>query len=397
MKSLFLKALMLVGVSSPAAFAFSLYDTAPPVGMPESFAVKYQAYASVGYDDNLNSSSTNEQEGAFTQFGVRASYSDQESATRISYNVNLGGRLYDKTAEGSDRKFFSESHLKASLSHSFSAASVYTTSVNMSFSTEPNFAYSISSPYDQGEYFRWGWNHAYSRAIDARWSWTASASYSGIEYTQGDYRDSSRQYVNAGLTLSYRYSSLTTYNLSGTYRHDFREVGENSDNFYLNVGVNHSLSPVSSLYATVGVQCKMVADETDFYPNIRFGYRRVITEGLSANIYFSYDNENIDSGYFSNYMYLSEQVVRAGVSLDYALTHKVSFHADASVLNRDYSRHTGNLADKTDTTWVLAAGMRYKFTKQLTGTIDYRFTKAERELSGDYDRNRVSAGVIYTF
>ncbi len=396
MKSSFLNALLLASASAPAAFAFSLYDTAPPVGMPESYAVKYQAYASVGYDDNVNSSTTNQQESLYTQFGVRASYSDQESATRISYNVNLGGRLYDEAAEGMDRHFFSESSLKASLSHSFSAASVYTTSVSMSYSTEPNFAYSISSSYDQGEYFRWAWNHAYSRAIDARWSWTVDAAYTGITYSRGDYQDDDRQYLTAGLTLSYRYSSLTTYSLSSSYRRDFRAEGENSDNAYLNVGVTHSLSPVSSLYATVGAQCKMVADETNFYPNARFGYRRVITEGLSANVYFSYDNENVSGGYFAQNMYLSEQALRAGVTLDYAFTHKIAFHVDASVLNRDYSKHTGNAEDCSDTTWVLAAGMRYKFTKNLTGTVDYKYITADREW-GDYDRNRVSAGVIYTF
>ncbi len=396
MKTPFLRALLLVGLSAPASFGFSLYDTAPSVGMPESYAIKYRAYASVGYDDNLNSSSTNTQDGVFTKFGVGADYSDQESATRVSYNVNLGATLYDKAAEGTDRKLFSDSNLKASLTHSFGAASVYTTSLSMSYSTEPNYYNSISAPYAQTEYFNWSWSHAYSQAIDARWSWTINGAYSGVSYSRGMYQDCDRQYITAGLTLSYRYSSLTTYSISSTYRHDVRSAGENSDNVYLNLGVEHSLSPVSSIYATVGAQCKVVADNTDLYPNLRFGYRRAIVEGLSANIYFSLDNENIDTGYYSRYMYLSDQTIRAGARLDYVMTHKVSFHADVSVLDRDYSKHTGGLADRTDTTWVLAAGMRYKFTKHLTGTLDYRHTTCDREL-GDYDRNRISAGVIYTF
>ncbi len=397
MKSSFLRGLLAVGLFAPASYAFSLYDMAPPVGVPESHAIEYKAYVAAGYDDNLNSSSTNEKDGFFTQFGVGASYSDQEAATRISYNVELGARLYDKSAESTDRKLFSESSLKATLTHSFSAASVYTTSVDMSFSTEPNFAYSISSPYEQGEYFRWGWSHAYSQAIDARWSWTLSGAYNGIVYTRSGYQDDDRQYLTAGLTLTYRYSALTSYNISTSYRHDIREFGENSDNIYLNVGVNHSLSPVSSVYASVGAQCKMVADETNFYPNFRAGYRRSITEGLSANIYVSLDNENIGTGYYATDMYLSEMSLRTGVRFNYVMTHKVSFHADVSLLNRDYSKHTGNAADRTDTTWVLAAGMRYKFTKHLTGTIDYRYTTCDRDIWGDYDRNRISAGLIYTF
>ncbi len=397
MKSSFLKTLTLAVAAAPSSFAFSLYDIAPPVGVPESHAIEYRAYVSVGYDDNLNSSSTNEQDGIFTQFGVGASYSDQEAATRISYNVNLGARLYDKTAQGTDRKLFSESGFRAKLSHSFSPTSVYTTSVDMSFTTEPNLAYSISSPYEQGEYFRWSWNHAYSRAIDARWSWTANLGYSGILYSRSGYQDDDRQYLTGGLTFTYRYSSLTSYNISASYRHDMRDRGENSENIYLNLGVNHSLSPISSMYATVGVQCKLIASESNLYPNFRAGYRRSITEGLSADVYVSLDNENVGTGYSRDNMYLSEMSLRSGVRLNYVLTHKVSFHADASLLNRDYSKHTGGEADDSDTTWVLAAGMRYKFTGSLTGTLDYRYTTYKRDSGREYDRNRVSAGLIYTF
>ncbi len=396
MKTSFLKALLLAGVLAPSAFAFSLYDVAPSVGMPESYAIKYNAYARLAYDDNLNSASVNPHEGAFAQVGVGASYSDQESSTRISYNVSLGARLYDKAAEGTDRRLFSESSVRASLSHYFSAASVYTTSLSMSMSTEPNYYITISSPYDQGEYFNWSWSHAYSRAIDARWSWTANLAYSGQVYTRGAYQEDDRQYLTAGLTFSYRYSSLTTYSISTSYRQDFRSEGENSENIYLNLGVEHSLSPVSSFYATVGTQLKMVAGNSDLYPNLRAGYRREIVEGLSANIYLSYDNENIDTGYRRSNMYLSNEALRFGADLSYAYTHKVSFHGGVNLLNRDYSKSTGTAQDHTDTTWVFSVGMKYKFTERLSGTIDYRHTTCDRD-GGDYDRNRVTTGVSYSF
>ncbi len=397
MKSAFLKSLLLVSVAAPTAFAFDLYETAPSVGMPESHAIRYSANVSVGYDDNLNSSDNNEQDGFFTQFGVGASYADHEAATQISYSVNLGGRLYDDASEATDRRFVSISSLTASLSHSFSPSSVYTTSLNMSYTMEPNIASGISSNYDQGEYFNWAWSHAYSQAIDARWSWTINGSYSGMVYTEEPYDDDNRQYLTAGLTLSYRYSSLTTYSVGTSYHHDIRKEGENSDNIYFNLSASHSLSPLSSVYASVGVQCKMIADESDLYPTFRAGYRRQITDGLSANLYVSLDNENIDTGRAANDIYLSDQTVRAGADLSYAWTHKVTFYVDASLLYRDYSDHTGGAADKSDTTWVIGMGMRYKFTEHLTGTIDYKYTSAEREVGGDYDRNRISTGLSYTF
>ncbi len=396
MKSRYLSALLLACASAPAAFAFNLYDTAPSVGMPESYAIRYNSYVTVGYDDNINSRPTDQEGSTFSQFGVGAAYSDQESVTAIAYNVSLGGRLYNDEAESSSRQGFFDCSATASLTHSFSAESAYTTSVNLSFSPDLNIADSISSSYTQGEVFRWAWNHAYSQAIDSRWSWTASAAYNGNVHENNSYRQDDRHFLTGGLTLAYRYSPLTTYNISSTYRHDFRREGENSQNIYFNLGLTHSLTPISSVYATVGVQLKSVAGHDDLYPNLRAGYRREIGEGLSANIYFSMDNENVDSGYSSDSMYLSDVSLRAGANLVYTMTHKVSFHADVSVLNNQYSEHTGGRADKEETTWVLAAGMRYKFTERLTGLIDYQFTSSEQDW-GDYHRNKVSTGVTYTF
>ncbi len=396
MKSRFLSALCLACASAPAALAFNLYDTAPSIGVPQSHAMRYHAHATVGYDDNLNSSTDDKDDGFFTNFGVGASYSNQEAATRISYSANLGARLYDKSAEGSSRELFGDCNLVGSLSHSFSAASAYTTSLSLNYSPDLNLSDSISSAYSQGEVFRWSWSHAYSRAIDQRWSWSLSGSYSGNAYTDSAYHNDDRQYVTGGLTLSYRYSPLTTYSVSTTYRHDFRRVGENSDNVYLNGSVSHSLTPISSVYATVGMQLKTVASETKLYPNLRAGYRREIKEGVSANIYFSLDNENVDTGTRASYMYLSDQTIRTGASINYAMTHKVSFYVDASVLYNDYSDHTGGRADEEKTTWVLSTGMRYKFSDNLTGLINYQYTSCEQD-AGDYHRNKVSTGVSYSF
>ncbi len=394
MKTRFLSALFLG--CAPAAFAISLYDTAPPVGMLQSHAIRYSAHATVGYDDNLNSSPTNQDDGFFTSLGVGASYSDQESATRISYNANLGVRVYDKSAEGSSRELFSDCSLSASLSHSFSAGSVYTTSLSVSFTPDLNLADSISAAYTQGEAFRWTWSNAYSRSIDSRWSWTASASYSGSVYTSNAYQSDDRQYLTGGLTLSYRASMLTTYGISSTFTHDFRRDGENSENVYLNLSVSHSLTPISSVYATAGTQLKCVASRTDLYPNLRVGYRRVISEGMNANLYLSYDNENVSTGRNASSMYLSDQTIRAGASLDYRMTHKVSFFVDASILSNEYSKHTGGAQDKSERTWVLSTGMRYMFTKNLTGLINYQFTSSDKQW-GDYHRNKVSTGVSYSF
>ena len=78
MKSVFYKSLLLAGVFAPAAAAFSLFDSAPSIGVPESYAVRYNAYLNVGYNDNVHQSSRDEESGEF----------DSDTWCLISYGKN---------------------------------------------------------------------------------------------------------------------------------------------------------------------------------------------------------------------------------------------------------------------------------------------------------------------
>ena len=57
MKSNFYKAVLLAGLFAGSAHAFSLYDTAPSVGLPQSHAIKYNTYVvlvTTGSNKNVN-------------------------------------------------------------------------------------------------------------------------------------------------------------------------------------------------------------------------------------------------------------------------------------------------------------------------------------------------------
>ncbi len=395
MKSSIVKVLVLSGLLSPVAFSLSLYDMAPPVGLPESYDVRYNAHIGMGYDDNLNSTHRNPDGGAFVNFGVGASYSDQESADRISYSVNLGGRLYDDRANDSDQEFFTESSLKFALTHAFGAGSSFSTNLSLSYRPEPDYSNGISAARAQGECFNWYMNNAYTRAIDTRWSWTANLAYSGNLYTDSAYYVDDRQYLSGGLSFAYRASTLTTYNITTSASYDFRDYGNDSQNIYVTGGVNHALSPIASVYASAGVQVKFVDGETNLYPTIRVGYRRKLTEGLSTVAYVSLKNENVNTHRFGA-DYLSDLAWRVGAQLNYQLSHRVSFSGGAALLSSNYTKGRGALNDATETTWTCNIGMNYRITEQLTSHLSYNFTDAN-ESAGDYTRNVVSAGVSYEF
>ncbi len=388
---------MLAGLLAPVAGAFSLYDAAPPIGVPESHAVRYNAYLNAGYDDNLDCSDEDREGGGFVSFGVGASYADYESVTKLSYNANLGGQLYDKNANGTDERLFSDISLSASMTHMMGAVGTVNTSFSLSYSPDPDYANGISAARTQGDCLNWSLSNSFSQGISERWSWNANVGFSGNIYTDSYYSHDNRMYLSTGLGLSYKATERTSYGLNASYTYDFRKEGYDSENINVNASVNHALSPISSCSLSLGTQVKFVHGTVEVYPTLTGTYRRELAEGLSASVYVSLDNENVNTYRpFYGGNYLSDVTWRLGANCSYAYTHRVSFNFGATLMDSSYSDGTNGMADTSRTTTTFNVGMSYVFTESLTGNVNYQYT-ISNGFGYDYYRNVVSAGVSYSF
>lgn len=402
MKSTVFKALALSGLLAVSSNGFSLYDAAPPIGLPESHAMKYGVYAKVGYDSNLNNSTnSNREDGGYVKYGVTASYADYEAATKKNFTARIGGQLYNKNAMGTDERNFSDISLSGTISHAFSAGSQYVLDVDLDYSPEPDYSNGISSANTQGNCLNWSLSNAYSRMIDCRWSWTAHVSYNGNIYTDSEYEQDDRTYIAGGLSLNLRETSRTTYGLNTTVRHEDRSEGFDSDSWFTNLSVAHSLSPTDSLTLQLGVQAKFIDGDSNLYPTLDFSYRRVLTRGLSATAYVRYSNENVDTFDRRNDVnYLSDDTWRLGFNVEYAYTPTVTFYGGAALIRSEYSKARNGAPDYDRMTSNLSLGMRYKFTKTLTGTLSYKYTYGDPGSVSSvdhYDRHVISTGVSYSF
>lgn len=395
MKSSIYKILILSGALAPAASAFSLYDSAPAIGVPESYAVRYNAYMNVGYDDNSNCSESNKKGGAFVRFGVEAAYADYESVTKISYNARVGAQLYNKTAHGTDHRFFSDVAFNANLTHSITPTSLYSLSVGFTFTPQPEYSNGISGYQSYGDCINWNISNTYSQALDERWSWNCMLAFSGNIYLNSDYQYDDRYYYTLGTGFSYKASERTTYGINLRARYEMRSKGYDSQSYFLTGSVTHALSPISSCSFSAGAQMKIVDGSVDLYPTLSASYRRVLTEGLTASAYISLSNENVSTyNYYGNYK--SDMTWRAGVNLRYAYTPKVAFRGGLSLIDAHYSKGTNGLPNRHRTAVTLSAGMDYVFTETLTGTLDYSYTISDGK-GYDYNRNIISAGLRYSF
>lgn len=394
MKSAFFK-MAALSLLAPCAMGVSLFDSAPLVGLTESQQLTFSANVGMGWEDNINSSSTNRESSMFSNLGVSASYADYESVDKVRFSAHTGATLYNKRANSSDQRLFGDISVNAGLTHNCGDGATYNTSLTLNYKPEPEYASGISAARSQGDVLNWSMSHSYSRPIDSRFSWTASASYSGNLYTEGDYKDDNRQYVSTSLSLSYKDTPLTSYNVSLSYSHDFRQAGFDSDSIYTTVGVNHSIDTLSSCSLTMGTQIKFVSGTNFLSPHITAGYRRSLSDGLSANTYLSWTNENVDT-YHSGFNFRSDQTLRLGADLSYAFHPELSFNFGGSVYLAQYSRGTGGMGNQNRLTWMCHAGLSYKVARNWSLSMDYTFTQANKD-AGDYYRNKVSAGVSYTF
>lgn len=399
MKSNFYKAVLLAGVFAGSAHAFSLYDTAPSVGLPQSHAIKYNTYVRLGYDSNMDSSYSDETASCYVNAGLGASYADFESVNKISYNFNIGATKYLKESEGSGKSMYADCGLSASIAHSISARSTYMASLSLTYSPEPDYASGISASRRQGDCLYWSFNNSYNQSIDARWSWNVSAGYSGNLYSETEYQSDDRQYLNCGAGLNYRSSELLTYQVNFSYRFDRRDVGYNSDNYTVTLGFSRSLDPVSSCSGSLGLQTKQIHGDVILSPNLHLGYNRKVTEGLSMNTYLSLSNENVDT-YRVNGNYLSDMTWRLGANCSYRLSPDVAFNFGLSLVQSKYSEGTRGMADETNITVNPSVGMSYNFSSDMVGSINYSYTWYNTDRAGTsdgYNRHNISTGLTYTF
>lgn len=395
MKSLIYKMLMVAGLFAPAVQAYSLFDAAPAVGVPESYAIRYNAYLNVGVDDNVNSAPRDEKSGSFVRLGVGASYADYESVTKLSYTARVGAQLYDKSAHGTEDRSFTDILVNAHFTHSMGQGRQYSCSLGLTYTPEVDYSDIYARDRSFGERLNWYINNVYSHPIDERWSGNISLSYSGDVSFDDNLDD--RQYLTGGAGLNYKASERTTYGVSTRYRYEFRDVGMESESIYLNGNVSHALSPVSSMTLSLGTQYKIVDGTGDFYPDIAFAYNRQLAEGMSVRAYLTYSNENVMSRSVTGDDYRSVETLRAGMSLTYAYTHRVSFTCGFAFNRADYSEAINGSAGYERTYWSANAGMSYRLTDNTGLNLNYTYYSGDTYSHDDYQRNVVSAGVNYTF
>ncbi len=394
---------MMLGIGAVCADvqASSLYDVTPRVGLLESMPLKWSFSVNAGYDDNVNAvakGSASYESSSFVGFVLGSSYSNQDARTQLTYNARLGGDVYTRNVRGRSGQVVGNSSVSMQLTHAFDSTLRYTMNNSVAYTPDPNYADGISSSRRQGNTFTFSTAHTVGKSLDPRWAMNTNVSYSGILYSESEYKDDNREYVNVGESLSFKASERTSYiaNLSGQFV--MRQEGYNNQNIYTTVGVQHALSPLSNVSLNVGTQVKLQEGfGNKLYPTLSGGYNRVVTDSTSVNFYFSYNNESVGT-YYAGRNYGSNSTWRLGVACNQRLTHVLSLNYGASAMFSDYTMGESGLGDHKETTYNLNVGLSWRLDRAWSVGISYAYTNADLGgFAAPYHRNVYSVSTTYTF
>ncbi len=401
MRSFFYKSLFLGVVGAALVDAYSLYDSAPMVGVADSYDVEYSACLNFGYDSNVNWVHDNKDDSPFVNASVSARYADMESVNKLSYMVQLGFTHYLDLEKGSALcETRGDCKLTASMVHAFTPANVLSSSLYVTYTPQPDYAFGYAPTYSVGDILSASFANVYSHAVDSRWSLTASASYSSITYSESIERNDDRYYIELGTGVRYRESALMTYKFDARYTRELREGGYDSDRYTVTVGFQRALDPFSSCGGDIGVQMRAYTEDSFASPYLSFSYRRKLSEGLNARVFVRYSDENSGTSNGKG-VYLTNKTWRFGSSFDYILSPDVTYHLSANFIMSDYADERRGGSERSSDRYELSLGMSYAFTQRLRGDISGSYTVLTSEYSGyemdDVSRWTVSAGATYKF
>lgn len=401
MKSYFYKSLLVCAASATVGGAFSLYDSAPMVGLPESYNVRYNASLGVGYDSNVNWSDGNEDSSPYVSASVGARYADMESVNKLSYDVRLGIRHYtglDNNSTTAETR--GDCKVGFNMVHAFDSANSLSSSLYATYSPQPDYADGYSPMYSVGDMLTVSQSNVYTHALDARWSLNGSVSFQMVRYMESIERNDDRYYITGGVGAQYRESSIMTYKVNLSYSRELRSKGLDSDRYVLTVGFQRALDPFSSCGADVGIAARVYNQETVWSPCFNFSYRRKLTEGLNARVYISYADENTGS-YQASQTYLKNRTMRFGSSFDYVLSPDVTYSFGAAYIVTERSDATLGARGYDSDKYEISAGINYAFTQQLRGYIKAAYSVLSQQYEGSSEaspkRWDVSTGVTYSF
>ena len=388
-------------------------DEGSPVAGTEVFAPQFgigrhlQLSGSLtgGYDDNVNLTPTgspasyvNASANVRYLFGSARLAIDLLAAGGISYYIDQpGGRSYDPFVS-----------LDLSLAYKVTPRLTLHFSTSSFYGSQPELGTALSSSQRLGNYVRSANHLSADYRLSPRWSSITSYSLSGLNYGSSAASGSDRlQHV---FSEQLHYLWMPTTSVSGDYRVSLNgSQGAQGDSISqsLLAGLQQSFGPRLKAGLHIGVQIRSGNNGDQISPHVETS----LQYGLGARTHLiwtgSYSIEESDLQRAAG-----RETFRTNLALNYVMTARISAslalsyaHGDNQSSNQISSGSVGG--SLSETTFDITPSVRYAITQHCSASVGYRYT----DVSGgsgvaalnpsqpfrSYTRNRYFAGITLSF
>lgn len=342
-----------------------------------------------GYDDNIFSASTDEEESYFTS--IYGELNADLGSPRTQFTIGIsGGATYYESSDSWDYT----ATLKSEVTHRATSRLTLSARIYATYQVEPDFSILIGSERRNGQYFFGNSQFSAKYQWSPRFSTVSSYSLVGVFYEDDVSADASDRFEHY-LSQEFRYLVRATTTLVAEYRfavYDYTDnnINDGISNYFL-VGVDQSFSPRLSASIRGGVEVRdndAQGTQTAPYGEATLAYSYGRFSNISWVNRYGFEQSGSIQG-------TERRTFRSGLRIKQGFTARLS-----AVLGLFYhnSQYDAPNFDYSENLYDASAGLQFDVTRNVSLNAGYSYTRLESDLAlGDYDRNRVNIGATFSF
>lgn len=355
--------------------------------------VRVSVDVAAGYDDNIFTSATDEEESFFTTLG--ADVSVNLGNTRTNVDLFLGGSAtWYPDREGDD--FDYSMRFGANAFHDLNERFDLFGNVNVAYEVEPDYGDIFSTNRRDGDYFYTNIGAGVNSQWTQRFSTVTSLNYVTVNYLDDEFSDSfDRQ--EYGFSNAFRFALKPETFLVAEYRfrmYDHEDGSRDAMSHYLLAGVDHTFTQRLNANFRAGAEIRdfdSVGEQTAPYFESTVSYLGPNRSTISWISRVGYEVSDTVS-YDERFTY------RTGVSWVQGITPRLRSNVGLFYQHNEFTGNADTDADFEEDVFSLSAGLTYALNRHMQLNVGYSYsTVGSDEEFREYDRNVYSAGLRFVF
>jgi hypothetical protein len=385
------------GATGPATGATAAEGNPSGAGVFSPTPLQIYASVSEGYDDNVNTVSSNKQSSAFTSGNVILDYTFGDPRLQLVLNGGAGGTYYYQHLSSQDYDI----DLRGALGVTYKASPRLTlgSTILATYATEPSFQYAGGLNSRQGNYLYTTDKAFIAYAWARRFSTKTSYSFDAYNYDNNTVGAFSNRVANV-FGNEFRFQLAPTTNLVAEYRYgivSYENSTLDSTTHYALGGIDHIFNPRLSATLRGGAEFRSYDnDGTRNGPYAESGVTYALGRRTSVSWTTRYGIEEPD---LPNAQ--SRTTFRTGLQTKFSMTSRIGAGLDVYYAHDDYNLfNMGQVVTSafSDDSFDADVSLRYGITRLLGVQAGYHFTNVTSDAAlREYSRNRFSAGLNLTF